>query len=35
MIGGLDTFDPADPRSRGVVAQKVDEIYRQSPISLE
>lgn len=30
-IGGLDTFDPADPRVAEWWAKKVDEIYRQIP----
>ncbi|MGC2752922.1 MAG: alpha-glucuronidase family glycosyl hydrolase [Candidatus Acidiferrum sp.] len=30
-IGGLDTFDPADPRVVEWWAKKVDEIYRQIP----
>ena len=30
-IGGLDTFDPADPRVAKWWAKKVDEIYRQIP----
>ncbi|MGH9743234.1 MAG: alpha-glucuronidase family glycosyl hydrolase, partial [Candidatus Acidiferrum sp.] len=31
VIGGLDTFDPADPRVVEWWAKKVDEIYRQIP----
>ncbi|MGC2889464.1 MAG: alpha-glucuronidase family glycosyl hydrolase [Candidatus Acidiferrum sp.] len=31
VIGGLDTFDPADPRVADWWAKKVDEIYRQIP----
>lgn len=30
-IGGLDSFDPADPRVAEWWAKKVDEIYRQIP----
>ena len=31
VIGGLDTFDPADPRVAEWWQKKVDEIYRQIP----
>jgi alpha-glucuronidase len=31
VIGGLDTFDPADPRVAEWWKKKVDEIYRQIP----
>ncbi|MHB8502447.1 MAG: alpha-glucuronidase family glycosyl hydrolase [Candidatus Acidiferrales bacterium] len=31
VIGGLDTFDPADPRVAEWWSKKVDEIYRQIP----
>jgi alpha-glucuronidase len=31
LIGGLDTFDPADPRVAGWWREKVDEIYRLIP----
>jgi alpha-glucuronidase len=31
MIGGLDTFDPLDPRVAEWWRKKVDEIYRQIP----
>ncbi len=31
LIGGLDTFDPLDPRGADWWKQKADEIYRQIP----
>jgi alpha-glucuronidase len=31
VIGGLDTFDPLDPRVAGWWRKKVDEIYRRIP----